>query len=107
MADAVTGAHQPADNPAADSNNDDQIRRIEKLPKELGVLLVIAGIGGLILPGPVGTPFLILGGVVLWPRAFKGVETRFERRFPKFHHQGMRQITRFLDDLERRYPVES
>jgi hypothetical protein len=34
------------------------------------------------------------------------VEALFEKRFPKFHHQSMRQITRFLDDLEKRYPFE-
>jgi hypothetical protein len=107
MTDAFPRAHGTTDNSAVDASDADQVRRIETLPKEIGVLLLIAGVGGLILPGPVGTPFLILGGLVLWPRAFKGVETRFERRFPKLHHQGMRQITRFLDDLERRYPPET
>lgn len=81
-------------------------RRIETLPKEVGVLLVVAGIGGILLPGPIGSPFLILGGVVLWPRAFRGLDHFFERRFPKVHRQSMRQITRFLDDLDRRYPLE-
>jgi hypothetical protein len=44
--------------------------------------------------------------LVLWPRAFRGVEAIFEKVFPKFHHQSMPQITRFLDDLEQRYPFE-
>jgi hypothetical protein len=83
----------------------EEIQRIRALPKEVGVLLVVAGIGGLLLPGPVGTPFLIAGGVVLWPRAFEGVEIWFEKRFPKVHHQSVRQMRRFLDDLERRYPL--
>jgi hypothetical protein len=74
------------------------------LPKELGVLLVVSGIGGLLLPGPVGTPFLLLGGVILWPAAFRRVESCFERRFPRLHRQGMTQIARFVTDLERRYP---
>ena len=81
-----------------------QVRRIEAMPKEVGVLLVVAGVGGVLLPGPVGTPFLILSGVILWPRAFHRVETWFKRRFPEAHHQSVRQIVRFLDDLERRYP---
>ena len=67
--------------------------------------LVVAGIGGLLLPGPVGTPFLILGGVMLWPRAFGRLEDLVEKRFPRVHHQGVRQIKRFLDDLDRRYPI--
>jgi hypothetical protein len=74
------------------------------MPKELGVLLVVSGIGGLLLPGPVGTPFLLLGGVILWPAAFRRVESCFEKRFPRLHKEGMMQITRFVSDLERRYP---
>jgi hypothetical protein len=84
----------------------EQVRRIEHMPKEVGILLIVAGIGGLLLPGPVGSPFLILGGVILWPRAFQGVERWFEGRYPRLHHKSMRQITRFLDDLERRCPLE-
>jgi hypothetical protein len=74
------------------------------VPKELGVLLVVGGIGGLLLPGPVGSPFLILGGVILWPAAFRRVESCFEKRFPRLHKQGMMQVARFVTDLERRYP---
>jgi hypothetical protein len=107
MADDRSGTNAAGDDAAFPAMSDaEQIRRIEQMPKEVGVLLVVAGIGGLLLPGPVGTPFLILGGVVLWPRAFRGVQGMFERRFPKLHHQSMRQIVRFLDDMERRYPLE-
>jgi len=84
----------------------EQLRRIEQLPKEVGVLLVVAGIGGLLLPGPVGSPFLILGGLVLWPSAFRRVEDGFVKRFPRLHRQSVRQIARFLDDLDRRFPPE-
>ena len=84
----------------------EQVRRIEKMPKEIGLLLIVAGIGGILLPGPVGTPFLVLGVVVLWPRAFGRLEGFLERRFSRLHYQSMLQITRFLDDLERRYPLE-
>jgi hypothetical protein len=86
------------------SENGETIPAIQGLPKELGVLLVVSGIGGLLLPGPVGTPFLILGGVILWPAAFQRVESCFEKRFPRLHRQGMTQVARFVRDLERRYP---
>ena len=86
-------------------NDAEQIQRIRAMPKEVGVLLIVAGIGGLLLPGPIGSPFLILGGVVLWPKAFERLEIWFEKRFPRMHHQSVRQIKRFLDDLERRYPL--
>src|SRR5208282_1409713 len=83
---------------------DEETLRIDSAPKELGVLLVVAGIGGLLLPGPVGTPFLIVGGVILWPAAFKRVERYFHKRMPRMHAVGMKQMNRFITDLERRYP---
>jgi hypothetical protein len=99
---AADGGHEAW--PASDA---EQVQRIEKLPREVGVLLVVAGVGGLLLPGPVGSPFLLLGGVILWPRAFRRVASCFEARFPRLHHQSMRQIVRFLDDLDRRYPLST
>ena len=83
---------------------DADLQRIRCMPKEIGVLLMVAGVGGLLLPGPVGTPFLIVGGVVLWPKAFSRAETFLERKFPKMHRQGVKHITRFVADLETRYP---
>ena len=108
MDEVRSGTDEAGGDPAARPMSDaDQVRRIEKVPKEFGVLLIVVGMGGILLPGPVGSPFLILGGVILWPRAFRGVEGFFERRFPGLHRQGMRQVTRYLDDLERRYPLET
>jgi len=78
--------------------------RLERLPPEIGALLMVVGIAGLILPGPVGSPFFIAGGVVLWPAAFGRVEGWFQRKCPVAHRKGMEQIERYLDDLERRYP---
>jgi hypothetical protein len=74
------------------------------VPREIGVLLVVAGIGGILLPGPVGTPLLVLGTLILYPGAFERLEVRVKRRFPRVHLHGMRQIDRFLNDLDRRYP---
>ncbi len=67
-------------------------------------MLVAVGSLGWLLPGMVGTPALIAGGLVLWPRAFGKVESWFERRYPKLHHESMRQLGRYLRDLDRRYP---
>jgi hypothetical protein len=77
---------------------------IRSLPKEVGVLLTVMGLGGLIFPGPWGTPFLLMGGLVLWPRGFEGAEAAFQRRWPQVHQQSIRQLRRFVADLERRYP---
>jgi hypothetical protein len=79
-------------------------RRLEELPKELGVLLASVGVLGLVLPGIAGAPALIAGGLVLWPRTFGKVERWFSDRFPSTHRVSMRQVGRFLDDLEYRYP---
>jgi hypothetical protein len=106
----------PAENEAAGDNRElpssaeprndtEELQRIRALPKEVGALLMVAGIGGVLLPGPVGMPFLIVGGVILWPKAFERVELFFQKRFPKTHHQSVRQMKRFLDDLDRRYPL--
>ena len=86
-------------------NHLEEIRRVRAIPPEVGILLIVSGIGGILLPGPVGTPFLILGCITLWPRAFRQTGKYFEKRFPKMHSHGVKQINRFLDDLEERYPL--
>ena len=78
--------------------------RVCDLPKETGVMLVSVGVLGLILPGMAGAPAILAGGLVLWPGKFGKLESWFERRFPKLHGESMRQIGRYLDDLNRRYP---
>jgi hypothetical protein len=79
------------------------LKSIKDLPKEVGVMLITAGIVGFILPGP-GAPAIIAGGLVLWPEAFGKVESWLERSHPKVHRKGMQQINRFLNDLQKRYP---
>jgi hypothetical protein len=81
-----------------------ELMRIKDLPKEVGVMLMTVGVLGFVLPGVVGTPAMIAGGLVLWPKAFGKVESWFERRFPKIHKQSLYQINRYLNDLESRYP---
>jgi hypothetical protein len=71
--------------------------RVDELPKEAGWLLITAGVVGLVVPGVLGTPFLLAGAVVLAPGG-----SRLLSRWAG--HSAMRQIGRFLDDLERRYP---
>lgn len=71
--------------------------RIEELPREAGWLLITAGVVGLVVPGMLGTPFLLAGAFVLAPGGSR-LLSRWAGR------SAMRQIGRFLDDLERRYP---
>ena len=67
-------------------------------------MLVSVGALGFVLPAVAGTPAIVAGGLVLWPRTFGRLERWLERRYPSTYRQGMRQIGRYLDDLERRFP---
>jgi hypothetical protein len=96
-AEAARSPEQPDDGEAT-------VRRLEELPKELGVLLASVGVLGFVLPGVAGTPALIAGGLVLWPKTFSKVEGWFLSRFPVAHRASMKQVGRFLDDLDQRYP---
>ena len=102
---------QPSDHPEQLSaeyvltpEEEAELRRIKDLPREVGVMLMTVGVLGFVLPGVVGTPAAIAGGLVLWPKAFGKVENWFERKFPKVHKQSLYQINRYLNDLESRYP---
>lgn len=80
------------------------VDRVEHLAKDVALLLVAAGVVGIIMPGVLGTPFLIAGAAALWPGNRQRLQRWREGHSPKFFHGGMKQINRFLDDLERRYP---
>ncbi len=84
--------------------NEESSELLGALPSELSWLLIAAGIGGVLLPGPVGTPFLLLGGVSLSPRFFANLENRLRKWFPRCHRRGVQQIRRYLADMEQRYP---
>jgi hypothetical protein len=107
----LNGLHaDPATNPnlTTDGTNpiqpqEEQLNKIKQVPKEVGVMLITAGIVGFILPGP-GTPAIIAGGLALWPGAFGKLESWLQRCNPGLHRQGVQQINRFLDDLDKRYP---
>jgi hypothetical protein len=99
--------HAPTDEPIQDldeAGDESTVRRIRDLPREFGVMLVSVGVLGVVLPGVMGAPALVAGGLVLWPSAFGGLDKWLRRRNPGLYHQGMKQLDRFLDDLERRYP---
>ena len=92
---------EPADDPEF---SEKAVRRIGNTPREVGWLLVAAGVVGEVAPGVLGTPFWVMGTLILWPSVGRRVESWLEARAPKLFRGGMRQVERFLDDLERRYP---
>jgi hypothetical protein len=80
------------------------IDRVEKLPRDVGWLLITAGLVGVVVPGVLGVPFLVLGGLVLMPLTSQRAEQWLGGHSPKMFKGSVRQINRFLDDLDRRYP---
>ena len=78
--------------------------RLPSLPPEVGILLTLVGTAGVVLPGMIGTPFLVAGGIALWPSAFRKVERWLMKASPKAYETGVQQLEQFLADLERRYP---
>lgn len=84
--------------------NEEALRRFVQLPKEAGWLLITAGVVGLVVPGILGTPFLLAGAAVVVPGGPRLLSRWLGRNPPKIVHSAVRQIGRFIDDLERRYP---
>lgn len=79
-------------------------QRVRRMPHDVAWLLITAGMVGLVTPGVLGLPFLAMGGLVLWPGNSKLLERWLTDQPPRLMKGSMKQIGRFLDDLERRYP---
>ena len=96
-----TGAEAERDQTKEDEQT---VLRIEQLPRDIGWLMVYVGVLGVILPGIISAPFLIAGIAVLAPGGPQ-LLTRWVGRKPRgVVHFSLKQIGRWLDDLERRYP---
>jgi hypothetical protein len=84
--------------------DEEMLLRIVNVPRDVGWMMVTVGVLGVILPGLIGTPFLVTGFAVLAPGGPR-LLTRWVRRNPNWVvHAGLKQMGRWLDDLERRYP---
>ena len=80
------------------------VLRVEQLPRGAGWLLITAGVVGLVVPAVPGAPLLLAGAMLLTPGGSRLLVRWAGRNPPKFVRSAIRQINRFLDDLERRYP---
>jgi hypothetical protein len=80
------------------------VQRIEHFPRELGWLMIYVGVLGVVLPGIIGFPFLIAGGAVVMPGGRKWLSRWVSRKPGPFVRASLKQITRMIDDIERRYP---
>jgi hypothetical protein len=102
--DSAPTDEEPADPRPARKARSKPSNRLDKLPPEIGVLLIVVGVAGVLLPGPVGSPFLVAGGLVLWPSGSRKLEDWMQKLSPRLYKEGIRQLERYLSDLERRYP---
>lgn len=87
---------------AADLLGDERLRQ---LPRDVGWMLFGVGFAGFVAPGIFGLPFMVAGGMILWPQTASRVQSMIGVRSQSpAAKAGMKQIARFLDDLERRFP---
>ena len=95
---------QASESDGTENAKEDYIEYLGKLPPEIGTMLMLAGVAGILLPGPVGTPMLVAGAVVFWPKTFSPVERFFAKCCPGIHQEGVYQVKRYVSDLNRRFP---
>ena len=85
------------------SNPEELPLELQHLPKDVGWILLISGLlSELGMPGI--PPFWIAGIMILWPETGYRIAKPIRKRFPKAFSQSMRMVSRYADDLERRYP---
>jgi len=101
----VAGQCQAAETVVDDQGMESTRQRIRQLPPEVGAVLLSVGLVGMIVPGPVGTPLILAGGLVLIPSVFGRLECWLYKKFPKSHKVGMQYVDRFIDDYEKRFPA--
>lgn len=77
---------------------------IEQLPRDVGWLLFGVGFAGFVAPGVFGLPFMVAGGMILWPKTTQRLHGLLGGGSPEMMNAGINQVLRFLDDLEKRYP---
>ena len=81
------------------------VDRVKHLNRNMGWMLISAGLVGIVIPGVIGTPFVILGSLVLWPGNQKLLDKWRRNHRSRFVDAALRQVDRYLDDIERRYPT--
>ncbi|MCY2967705.1 MAG: hypothetical protein NT069_29430, partial [Planctomycetota bacterium] len=79
---------------------------LKKLPMSVGAILMGVGVVGVLIPGPLGTPLILAGGLALAPRTFSRFEATFRRKYPGIHRTGLKFLGRFVQDFQNRYPDE-
>jgi hypothetical protein len=100
---SITGKPMTTEYQANESDSAPGDYNPEKLPPEVAFMLILIGIAAVPLPGP-GVPFIVAGGLVLWPSTFNPLNNRIRQKYPDAHNKVFRVLRRFEADLNRRYP---
>jgi hypothetical protein len=81
-------------------------RQLEGLPKDLGVTLVVLGIFGVVILGPIppGFSFILMGVIALRPTLIERSGASLARRWPRLLRILIGLVAGFRRDLARRYP---
>lgn len=101
------GNHPPETVKKQPTSEESLEARVKRMPKDVGVMLLSVGLAGVVLPGVLGLPFVLAGGVILMPKTTQKVRRSLGMKNEEENDFATRQITRFLDDFERRYPGNS
>ncbi len=91
---------------STDTPNDPQASALDKfadLPKDVGWMLLISGLMSE-LGAPGVPPFWIMGVMILWPEVGVKISKPVQKHFPKLFAASLTMVTRYVDDLERKYP---
>lgn len=81
---------------------DDALSQIEKLPRDIGWMLLGGGLLSEVVMGL--PPFWVVGIMILYPQIGLPLAGLLERRTPKLLAGSLDFVKRYIDDLERRYP---
>lgn len=80
----------------------DALSRIEKLPRDVGWMLLAGGLMSEVVMGL--PPFWVIGILILYPQIAAPLTGFLDRKAPGALSRSLDFVDRYLDDLERRYP---
>jgi hypothetical protein len=100
------GPSAAARSPAPATLHLELARKLEALPKDLGVALMGLGVVGVAIPGPVplGASFILMGAAFLWPGSLARFGGWLARRLPGIVRLLINFVDHLRSDLNRRYP---
>lgn len=87
---------------ARQSLTEEDVNRLESLPKDVGWMLLGGGLMSELMMGL--PPFWVLGIIIVYPRVGMPIAGLMRRRTPRLLSATLDFAERYVVDLERRYP---